>query len=244
MKMPFVSIVTCVYERQEFLPFLIQQIIAQDYPHTYMEWLIMDDSKEPTDLFTHLPRLEQGSSDLDGISVSYCFLNHKITLGEKRTALNKKCRGDYILVCDDDDYYPPTRVSYAVDMLFYHPTYSIAGVDSVFIYFTDDQTIYLSPPTFANHALCNTFAYTKKYATEHTFGTVDYAEEAIFTEQWQEPLLQLDPFQTVLMIAHERNTIDKHPFRPFLLKTQLKLSDFIKIDIINTFCNRFRVNGF
>ena len=112
-------------------------------------------------------------------------------------------------------------------MLYYHPNYQIAGVDTVFIYFTDDEQIYQSRPTFENHALCNTLVYTKAYSLEHNFGSVDYGEESIFTNEWKEPMLQLDPFQTVLMIAHERNTIDKRPFRPFLIKVNLRLDHFI-----------------
>jgi len=238
MNMPLVSIVTCVYERQEFLPYLINQIKAQDYPHAYLEWIIMDDSLTSSDVFKGFPLSTNahfgadldGSSafDLDGISVYYYHLKQKLPLGAKRTLLNQKCRGQYIVVCDDDDYYPPTRVTHGVDMLYYHPNYQIAGVDTVFVYFTDDRQVYQSPVTFENHALCNTFVYTKAYSQQHDFGSVDYGEESIFTNNWQEPLLQLDPFQTVLMIAHKRNTIDKRPFRPFLNRINFKLDHFIQ----------------
>jgi len=238
MNMPLVSIVTCVYERQEFLPYLINQIKAQDFPHAYLEWIIMDDSQTSTDVFQNLPRTSNTNFgpdldaetpfDLDGISVYYYHLDQKISLGEKRTLLNAKCRGDYIVVCDDDDYYPPTRVTHGVNMLYFHPNYQIAGVDTVYLYFTDDRQIYQSRPTFTNHALCNTLVYTKAYSQHHHFGLVDYGEESIFTLNWKEPMLQLDPFQTVLMIAHARNTIDKRPFRPFLKKVNLKLDHFIQ----------------
>ena len=42
---------------------------------------------------------------------------------------------DYIVFWDDDDYYPPTRVSHAVEMLVSHPEALCAGSSEIYIYF-------------------------------------------------------------------------------------------------------------
>ena len=38
-------------------------------------------------------------------------------LGAKRNFIHEKCNGSIIVYMDDDDYYPPDRISHAVEKL-------------------------------------------------------------------------------------------------------------------------------
>ena len=40
-----------------------------------------------------------------------------MVLGAKRNFMHDKCKGSIIVYMDDDDYYPPDRISHAVEKL-------------------------------------------------------------------------------------------------------------------------------
>jgi glycosyltransferase involved in cell wall biosynthesis len=75
-----------------------------------MEWIIIDDGTDAIeDLVASHPRVKYFKYDI------------KMTLGKKRNLLHEKSRGEILVYMDDDDYYPPQRVSHAVHMLLTHP---------------------------------------------------------------------------------------------------------------------------
>jgi len=200
---PFVSIITCTYNRSTFFDNIKNIVKTQDYPHDRLEWIIMDDSLESSDhLFEPL---------MDGIQVRYLHLKQKIPLARKRTLLNHLAKGTYIVNMDDDDYYPACRVSHAVERLVQSGAH-LAGSSIMFMYFTVDRSIYQLGPYGPNHGTAATMAYSKAYTETHDFGNGDYAEEAIFTEKWANKMVQLDPMKSVLALSHSNNTIDKTIF--------------------------------
>ena len=67
--------------------------------------------------------------------VKYFKYDVKMSLGAKRNLMHEKCSGDIIVYMDDDDYYPPERVSHAVDMLKRNPDKMVAGSSEMHIYF-------------------------------------------------------------------------------------------------------------
>ena len=230
LPLPFVSVVTCTYNRQKFFTNLKNIVSAQDYPHNLMEWIIIDDSPG-TDSSADFP------ADISGIAVHYYYLKSKVSLAKKRNFLNHKATGKYIINMDDDDYYPPCRVSHAVQELTASGR-AIAGSSKMFMYFSHDKSVYQLGPYQDSHGTAATMAYTKEYTAGHDFGNGDYAEEAVFTDTWKCPMVQLDPLKTVLALSHSDNTIDKTMFLNeryghlgrSVHPTSLKLSDFISRD--------------
>lgn len=237
MSADFVSIVTCTYNRVQFYENLKKLVAYQDYPHDRLEWIIADDS--PISYPDKFPVY------LDGISVRYFHLKQKIPLGKKRDFVNMLAKGKYIVNMDDDDFYPPCRVSHAVENLI-KSGYPLAGSTTMFMYFCKDRKIYQFGPYNTSHATAATFAYTKAYADTHTFfdpSNGNYAEESTFTENGKTPMIQLDPMKVVLAVSHTDNTIEKTMFleakygqigRTIAL-TGFQLSDFIKPDDIYNF---------
>lgn len=202
--LPFVSIITCTFKRQKFFKNIQNMVKAQDYPHDKMEWIIIDDTPD-IDSSSEFPK------ELDGITVRYFYLKKKVPLAKKRNLLNHQAQGKYIINMDDDDYYPPCRVSHAVENLIKHGT-PLAGTSKMFMYFSKDSSIYQLGPYRENHGTAATMAYTKEYTLSHDFGDGNYAEEGVFTEGWIHPMVQLDPMKTVLALSHSDNTIDKTMF--------------------------------
>lgn len=235
-----VSIVTCSYNRHDFLEHMKSIVAKQDYPHSKMEWIIMDDSATSADNMRQC-------NVLDGITVKYIHLAAKIPLAKKRDYLNHLASGRYIVNMDDDDYYPPDRVSRAVAAL--KSGASIVGSSQMYMFFTIDSRIYQVGPYGENHSTAAPMAYTKEYSNNHSFynptshGAGDYAEESQFTNGWRQQLVQLDPRHTILAVSHSDNTVDKTIFLEkkygqmgvTVHQTNLTLNDFIQDPAIRSF---------
>ena len=222
---PFVSVITPTYNRRRFIPTLIAAFKAQTYPKDRMEWIVLDDGSDSVeDLFTAagLPNLR------------YIRTTEKQTIGAKRNRLNQEARGDILVAMDDDDYYPPERVSHVVNMFKKFPKVELAGASEIFMYYSDIKTIYKLGPYNRNHATNGTMAWRSSYAKTHSYDeTVTHAEERSFLEDYKHPMIQLDPMKVMLVMSHSENTFDKKKMRdqednPFVKKTVMKLRDFIR----------------
>jgi glycosyltransferase involved in cell wall biosynthesis len=118
-------------------------------------------------------------------------------------------RGDVIVHMDDDDYYPPARISSAVAALD-KSGLQIAGASRMFVMRAGDTQVASVGPYGPNHATGNTFAYTRAYIEQHRYlDEACYAEEVFFTSCYVSPMVQLPARSTIVAIAHTRNTVDK-----------------------------------
>tara|TARA_B100001093_G_scaffold378643_1_gene363965 strand:- start:642 stop:1385 length:744 start_codon:yes stop_codon:yes gene_type:complete len=220
---PFVSICTPTYNRRIFIPNLIKCFELQTYPKELMEWIIIDDGEDKVeDLFINIP------------GVKYYRYDEKIKLGRKRNIMHEKCKGDIIVYMDDDDYYPPDRVSHAVDRLRSKPNALCAGSSIVYIYFNDLDKIYQFGPYGRNHATAGTFAFKKKLLEITKYDDdAEMAEEKQFLKNYTIPFVQLDPRKCILVFAHQYNTFDKrklirNPNPTYVKETKLVPTNFIK----------------
>jgi len=226
MSRPFVSVLTPTYNRRRFIPYLIKQFKAQEYPQERMEWLILDDGTDKVkDLF-----------DASGLkNVRYYSSDSKMNIGLKRNMLNDLSKGDIMVCMDDDDYYPPVRVSHVVFKLQLSKTHNICGSSELYMYYTDNATIYRIGPYNQNHATNGTMAYKRAYIENkaHRYDeTVTHAEETSFLNSYREPMIQLDPLKVMLVMSHSENTFDKKKLReqnnPMFKLTNYKMRMFIK----------------
>lgn len=223
---PFVSVITPTYNRRRFIPHLIQMYKAQTYKKDRMEWIILDDGQDKVkDLF------DEAAKTIPNIR--YYSQDEKLTIGAKRNKLNDLTSGELIVAMDDDDYYPPERVSHVVTRFASQPKIDLAGSSEIYMYYSDIKAIYKLGPYNPNHATNGTMAWRKSYANTHRYDDeVTHAEEKSFLDEYKHPMIQLDPFKVMLVMSHSENTFDKKKLRetesPFVKKTQMKLKEFIK----------------
>lgn len=198
-KYPFVSVCTPTFNRKPFVNSMIKCFLSQDYPQDRMEWIIYDDGTD---------KIEDMVKDIK--NVRYFKTDHKLSIGAKRNFLHLKSKGDILVYMDDDDYYPPCRVSHAVETLQANPTAMIVGSSELYIYFHEINKIYQFGPYAPTHATAGTFAIRKKYVLKKKFESdAALAEEKAFLNNYTAPLAQLDPLKTILVFSHEHNTFDK-----------------------------------
>lgn len=172
-----------------------------------------------------------------GLRVEHVFLKEKKTLGEKRNLSHSLCKANTIVIFDDDDYYPPSRISHALQALD-NSGKEIAGSSLLPIVLLPEKQFWLAGPYGANHGTFNTLAFRKSYLKKHRCDPAkSFAEEAFFLDDFQTPMAQLDPVQTVFCIGHSGNTVNKHNFvernkgkrlHPFSHTPDKKLEEYIR----------------
>lgn len=211
-KKPFVSVCTPTFNRRPFIPIMIKCFENQKYPKDKIEWIIIDDGDDKIeDLVSHIPQ------------VKYFKYDEKMTLGKKRNLMHEKCTGDIIIYMDDDDYYPPERISHAVDSLRNNPKKLCAGSSEMYIYFKHIHKMYQFGPYGPNHSTAGTFAFRKELLQITSYdNNACLAEERHFLKEYTVPFVQLDPKKTILVFSHVQNTFDKKT----LLDTQ---NDKVKV---------------
>jgi glycosyltransferase involved in cell wall biosynthesis len=231
-----VSVVTPTYNRRKFIPALIEIYRTQTFPKDKMEWIIADDGRESVeDLFTEAQKTLP--------NIRYVRLDEKMRIGAKRNLLNSLATGDIIVAMDDDDYYPPTRVESVVSAFRKYPKVDLAGSSEMHMYYTDEKKIYTLGPFGIKHATNGTMAWRKQYSDKHKYDEfVTMTEEISFLENYKHQMIQLDPTDTILVICHTDNTVDKitlreqHMRSSSTAKYKLRLSSFSLNDFVkNTF---------
>jgi len=200
-----VSICTPTYNRQKFINCLIENVMNQDYPKHLIEWVIVDDGDDKIEEI-----IQKSKEKLLGIQIVYVKLPTKVPIGKKRNITHEHSTGNIIVYMDDDDYYPPTRVSHAVEMLTQTPDVLCAGCSKIYVYFTDRDETYKFGPYHSYHATANTFAFRRELLDETKYDDCDVsAEETKFLKNYHLPMIQLNTLKTILVISHEFNTFDK-----------------------------------
>ena len=221
-----VSVITSTYNRSRFIPALLECYRRQDYNHDQMEWLILDDS----DGSEGKEQKTQGLFDEFEDTMPNIFYYHspqKQVMGHKLNYLCSLARGDIIVVMDDDDFYPPTRVSTAVAAFVAEPEKLIAGCSKVYMYFQEEDAIYCAGPYGDGHALNCTIAFRSSYLKNHRYDDKEVcAVERVFTRDFSEPMIQLDSRATILHMVHTENTFRGKKKIGLLVKTDLGLADF------------------
>ena len=198
---PLVSVCTPTYNRRPFIPIMFECFRNQTYPKHKIEWIIVDDGSDKIEDLIIESNIQQ---------IRYFKIDKKIALGEKRNYMHSKVNGEIIVYMDDDDYYPPERISHSVETLQKHPEALCAGASEIYIFFKHIQKMIQCGPYGPNHATAGTFAFRKKLLETAKYENhAAIAEERAFLNDYTVPFAQMDPLKTILVFSHEHNTFDK-----------------------------------
>jgi glycosyltransferase involved in cell wall biosynthesis len=222
--LPFVSICTPTFNRRPFWKMAIKCFDDYDYPKDRMEWIIIDDGTDKIeDLVSHIPQ------------VKYFKYDTQMVLGKKRNLMHEKTIGDIIIYQDDDDYYPPERVSHAVSTLMKNTDALCAGITTIYVYFKHLSQMYKFGPYNPKHATAGTFAFRRELLQQTRFNDEKaLAEEGEFLKNFTVPLVQLNPLKTILVFSHIHNTCDKRELLAYAPNPTCNPVSDIKVDSIIT----------
>ena len=198
---PFVSICTPTFNRRPFIPTMLECFRNQTYPKYRMEWIIVDDGTDKVKDLIDAANLPQ---------IRYFPVEKKMALGAKRNYMHEHAKGSIIVYMDDDDYYPPERVSHAVEKLSENKEALCAGASEIYIFFKHINKMVQFGPYGPNHATAGTFAFRRELMEQSRYEEhAALAEEKVFLKNYTVPFVQLDPLKTILVFSHEQNTFDK-----------------------------------
>ena len=236
---PVVSVCTPTFNRRPFIPIMMECFKNQTYPKTAIEWIIVDDG---TDSIEDLMK----ESNIENIK--YFQISKKMPLGEKRNFMHTQCNGSIIVYMDDDDYYPPERISHAVERLNSNKDALCAGSSEIYIYFKHISKMIQCGPYMPNHATAGTFAFRVELLKQTQYENhAALAEEKAFLKNYTIPFVQLDPMKTILVFSHNHNTFDKKKLlenmHPDYCKESPKcVEDFIRCSPLEDKIKQFFVN--
>ena len=214
---PLVSVCTPTFNRRPFIPMMFECFRNQNYPKSRIEWIIVDDGTDKIKDLINAANIPQ---------IKYFEIDKKMTLGAKRNFMHQQCTGSYIVYMDDDDYYPPDRISHAIETLKHNPTALCAGSSELYVYFKHIKKMYQCGPYGPNHATAGTFAFRKELLTQTKYNeNASLAEEREFLKEYTIPFVQLDPVKTILVFSHIHNTYDKRKMLENPNPQVMKVSD-------------------
>lgn len=213
-----VSIVTpSKYDRLSFLRYAAEMIVNQTvFEKQIIEWVIVCGDQHQTladqfkqritdDILTLFPQLMIRTR----IILPDLTTNVPLNIGYLRNICNDESNGDIIVCHDDDDYYPEVSVQHTIESLKTSGK-CIAGCSAIIMYDADLNRFYQFKGFGPNHSTNNAMGYTRKYLIDHKYNeSIKTWEEKSFTNDFKEPMVQLDPYKTILLIAHAKNTVNK-----------------------------------
>jgi glycosyltransferase involved in cell wall biosynthesis len=198
---PMVSVCTPTFNRRPFIENMFSCFRNQDYPKHRIEWIIVDDGSD---------KIKDLIETSDIPQIRYFEVEDKMTLGAKRNLMHQYATGSIIVYMDDDDYYPPERISHSVERLQGDPDALCAGSSEIYIYFKGMDKMIQCGPYGPNHATAGTFAFKKELLEQTKYEDhAALAEERAFLKDYTIPFVQLDSLKTILVFSHEHNTFDK-----------------------------------
>jgi glycosyltransferase involved in cell wall biosynthesis len=103
---PLISIITPTANRERLLPAIARCVLRQQ---VNWEWLILDDSPEPS---AHMQALAASAA-----RIRYYHSGKRMSIGAKRNYLIGEARGSIIAHFDDEDYYASHYLSDMVTMM-------------------------------------------------------------------------------------------------------------------------------
>ena len=210
---PKVSIITLLGERTSFIPLVKYCVDYQTYPNSHLEWIILDDG------------ITDKSKEFNLEIATYVKLFKKFNIGRKRQIACDIACGEFIIFFDDDDIHLSHRITTSVDKLQKIGARYVAGNSKMMISDLKTENIYEVGPYHKNHCTAGTMCFRKEIFSGTSFRQSDKSgEEAHFLKNWQIPVVQLKPEDTIICLAHNQNTIKKDRF----FKKENKVSSLLK----------------
>lgn len=206
-----VSILTVTqWSRRDSLAILNDMIAEQTYSNI-TEWIIVEGSQIEADRNRNAELIQSMTNPICRIRYIMSARDQPLgllgCLGSLRQAANDAATGEFRVVMDDDDYYPPTRVSHAIYRLQTSKK-KIAGCSAMFMYDYGLRSLFQFRPFGPHHSTSSCMAWKRSYDGRYDL-TERVSDEFRFTSGFTRPMVQLDPLHTIVQSSHGSNTFAK-----------------------------------
>ncbi len=112
---PPISIITPTFARSNLIEIAFHNLLATDYPHDKIEWVVIEDNEMKDNMNTE--SIISFQIQVPKIKLKYIPIEGRMSIGEKRNLGIENASNDIILFMDDDDHYPSTSFRRRVSWL-------------------------------------------------------------------------------------------------------------------------------
>lgn len=167
------------------------------------KWIVVDNSSCPA---------YDWSASANLPMVDYHRIYEPHTIGSLRNLCLKlavDAGAETVVFWDDDDYYPPQRISSGVEALRSNPDADIAASSHMYVLLTKENIFMEVGPFGPSHGTAATYTIRRRYAESHRFPDKNRGEELMFTNEWKATMVQVPAEDTIVVMGHTRNTVNK-----------------------------------
>ena len=201
---PPISIITPTYNREKFIEIAFHNLLATDYPHNKIEWVVIEDHEDKDKMYSE--KIISFQIQVPDIRLKYIPIEGRMSIGEKRNHAIEHASHDIILFMDDDDHYPVTsfrrRVAWLLDK-------QIACCTTIAMYDLQHGTSAVNVPPFhipfGQRISEATLTFRKSAWTERKFSDVSIAEGEAWIAGREEQVVEMPPQQIIVAFSHSNN---------------------------------------
>ena len=218
MEYPNVSILTPTFNRNKWLPLMINNLQRLDYPKDKLEWVILDthDKKDQTwdKLFKSQKEIDE-LQNLLKIKINYKWNPNSYSIGQKRNMLTKQASHKLLANMDTDDVYIHTWLKHSLSVMKSQKNVGLVGTPQMVFCYPDEDyrlTGITCKPKEMIHE--SGMLYTKKHwSCMGGFAKKGCGEGASMIKWNDKSCLKTDIQQVLICICHDSNTVNKDHFK-------------------------------
>jgi len=197
-ELPYISIITITRNRRKFMKIFYEYSQWFNYPRNKIEFIVVDDGDEDISDILHQDKrfvhIKLKSKD-----------NEPIPIFQKRNIGVENCKYNYIINCDDDDYYPPWSIKSRINTLLTYKEQGIECVCSPVIGLYDlvtDNSLLTSGRDIPEASM----AYTKKFWSKNKYGNSNKGGEGMkMIDNQIDKIIQIPYVFNIIAITHYNN---------------------------------------
>jgi len=218
--LPSVSILTITqWKRNTQLRQLVNIINLQTYKNI-QEWVIVEGGGyDSSTILLNETFIKNELPKLTNIPIKYVQYSGT-DFATMYNMGNDACEKDIIVIMEDDDFYFSDRVSHVVDKFNLNPSFDLAGCSGILVYFQDDNTLQKFNDFGYYHSCNHALAYKKEYLLKNRYKSNGFSIEPSFLNNYTSPMLQLNPYKTIIKINHRDNTFNWVPLKEIWIENK------------------------
>jgi len=208
---PPISIVTPTYNRVDMIEIAFHNLLATDYPHDKIEWIVVEDNERKSKMASE--KIVSFQIQVPHIKVKYIPIEGRMTIGEKRNLGIENANNDIILFMDDDDHYTSTsfrrRVAWLSKGVKCGTKAKIVCCTTLPLYDLKKGTSAVSVPpydiSFSQRISEATLTFYKSVWLERKFPSVSISEGESWIHGREDQVLEISPQQIIVAFTHGSN---------------------------------------
>ena len=202
--LPPVSVITLTRDRRSFIPLAKYCFLAQTYPEHLIEWVIVDDGKDPIKALV---------SDLP--NVTYILLDEPMSIGAKRNLAISRAKHDVLVMMDDDDVYPNNSVLSRVAHMLTEPKKECLFCTMLPCYEIHETKSFMNVPPItldmSKRVSEATLCFTRRFWEERGFPDQQVAEGDAFIHGREQMCREFSPQEVIVSLSHKKTTSSRKP---------------------------------